>query len=83
MVGPQHLHWDEFGDSEEEDKPYFEGGRSQTSRGIMMGLPTSWFFLCLLHFFWIDEACGRDEILKSRAAVCGDDLVALWPKDVI
>jgi hypothetical protein len=54
-----------------------------TSRGIMMGLPTSWFFLCLVHFFWIDQACGKKENLKQLAAVSGDDLVALWPQEVI
>jgi hypothetical protein len=45
-----------------------------------MGLPTTWFFLCLVHLFWIDEACGQDEAAKARAAVCGDDLVAYWRK---
>jgi len=30
-----------------------------TCRGILMGLPTTWFFLCLVHLFWVEEACGN------------------------
>jgi len=48
-----------------------------------MGLPTTWFFLCLVHLFWIDHACANQPTYKSRAAVCGDDLVAYWPREVI
>jgi len=47
----------------------------------MMGLPLTWFFLCLVHLFWIEEATrGLEKGLAERAAVCGDDLIAHWPR---
>jgi hypothetical protein len=58
----------------------------------MMGMPTTWFFLSLLHLFWIDEAVrvgsrglsqSLHRNLKYRAAVCGDDLVAHWPNAIV
>lgn len=84
MVGPQDLSW-----------PYVEvqkGGETQrlwtgpeevSKRGILMGLPTTWFFLCLVHLFWIEMACDEIPTCRDRAVVCGDDLVAIWPQSVI
>jgi hypothetical protein len=60
-----------------------------TQRGILMGLPTTWFILNLVHLFWIDESvkrskCRQSEYLLSQsAAICGDDLVAFWPRPVV
>jgi len=54
-----------------------------------MGLPTTWFMLCLVHLFWIDEATKATKslfgkkLLSQRAAVCGDDLVAHWPQKTV
>lgn len=53
-----------------------------------MGLPTTWVLLNIVHFFWIEEACAVDrdplrrKVLRLRSAVCGDDLVAHWPRVV-
>jgi hypothetical protein len=55
------------------------GGPVISQRGLLMGLPLTWFFLCLAHFFWIDEATLGDPVLSNRCRVCGDDLVAHWP----
>jgi len=60
----------------------------ETSRGILMGLPTTWFFLCLVHLFWVEEAVAtvvkteHRRMLAHRVAICGDDLVAHWPMSV-
>lgn len=57
-----------------------------TARGTLMGLPHTWCLLSLVHLFWVDQACrvSRDArvhpSLPRRAAICGDDLVAHWPK---
>jgi len=53
-----------------------------------MGLPTTWFFLCLVHLFWVDEGIAgvsdlkRKHQLEKRVAICGDDLVSHWPMSV-
>lgn len=51
----------------------------RTSRGILMGLPTSWCILSLIHLYWLDvakgaalEAAGRRKP-RIRFAICGDD----------
>jgi len=50
-----------------------------TSRGILMGLPTSWCLLSLIHLYWLDvakaaaiEASGRRKP-RIRSSICGDD----------
>jgi hypothetical protein len=48
-----------------------------------MGMPTTWFLLSLCHLFWIEEACEIAPEFRRSAAVCGDDLVAFWPQEVI
>lgn len=45
-IGPQDLH-------------YPDGSRIESSRGILMGLPTTWVTLCLVHEFWVEEALRR------------------------
>jgi hypothetical protein len=70
-TGPQDLQWP-------------DGRKATTRRGILMGLPTTWFLLCMVHLFWIDEATrGMEKGLDGRAAVCGDDLLAHWPQKSI
>jgi len=62
-------------------------GEGEIKRGILMGLPTTWFLLNLVHLFWIDEAVSHPKELnsydckklKQATAICGDDLVAFWP----
>lgn len=48
-----------------------------SSRGVLMGLPTSWTVLSLIHLWWIDEvrSTTRDPYLRKRhrASICGDD----------
>jgi hypothetical protein len=51
-----------------------------------MGLPTTWFLLNLSHLFWIDETANSAErslrkAIRYGTAICGDDLVAVWPKE--
>jgi hypothetical protein len=54
-----------------------------------MGLPTTWFLLNLVHLFWIDYAVKGapnkvDQMyLRKSVAICGDDLVAFWPNNVV
>lgn len=61
---------------------------TDSRRGILMGLPTTWFMLCLTHLFWVDYATSavtdlnERSRLRSRVAICGDDLIAHWPKSV-
>jgi len=61
----------------------------RTRRGILMGLPTSWALLSLVHLFWWNEATvqaatERRVKLKSafaanRFIICGDDgLACTW-----
>jgi hypothetical protein len=60
-----------------------------TSRGILMGLPTSWALLSLIHLFWWTEAIkggARARRVKlssafaaNRFVICGDDgLACTW-----
>jgi hypothetical protein len=79
MTGPLNLSWPQWGST----KSGFAAAKSLSSRGIMMGLPTTWALLCIVHLFWIDVSCEHRPSLKERAAVCGDDLLAYWPQDVI
>lgn len=71
----------------------WDGDQQETKRGILMGLPTTWFLLNLTHLFWIRESCrlglGKDlykrhgERLEHSTAICGDDLLAFWPSMVV
>jgi len=49
LSGPQNLSWK-------------EGERIWTKRGILMGLPTTWFLLNLVHQFWCHLAVERSEV---------------------
>jgi len=54
-----------------------------SSRGILMGLPTSWCILSLIHLFWLEEAFIAARIPRRlrRYAICGDDALVLTNKD--
>jgi hypothetical protein len=64
----------------------------RTRRGILMGLPTSWALLSLIHLFWWNEATVRaaaERRVKLRSAfaanrfvICGDDGLACTWRDV-
>jgi len=54
-------------------------GETFTSRcGALMGLGPGWFVLCVINAFCAYLA----DASKSSFAVCGDDLIGLWPKRV-
>jgi len=66
LSGPQLLH-------------YPDGKTLLSSRGILMGLPTSWCLLSLIHLYWLDvsnraarEASGKRKP-RLTASICGDD----------
>lgn len=86
--------------------PYGTPDSVKSERGLCMGLPTTWFFLSLMHLFWVQEA--HERTLRERrtftgrkleddnsfwraamnnapeqVAICGDDLVAVWPTRMI
>jgi len=63
-----------------------------SKRGILMGLPTTWALLSLIHIFWWSEAirrvARRRRISKKKAfdanrfLVCGDDGLFLGSREV-
>jgi hypothetical protein len=63
LTGPQRL---EYSD-----------GEVTSSNGILMGLPTSWAILSLIHLFWIDEVKSTSRTANWRKnhkfSICGDD----------
>jgi hypothetical protein len=78
-IGPQRISY-----------PTLDGTPVTTSqRGALMGLPTTWSFLCLANLFWWSKAHSRvdfrllttpkarEEAAKTipRVRICGDDLV--------
>lgn len=76
LTGPQDLVWPALGNDT----------RASTKRGILMGLPTSWPILCLVHLYWIHQACGDTPLrpkLSLRSALCGDDNLSHWPEFVV
>lgn len=71
-TGPQVVRWP-------------NGHRHITSRGILMGLPTTWGILNLCHLFWWSEALrvNRDNRIRHKPvfACFGDDaLIVAHPK---
>jgi hypothetical protein len=62
---------------------YPDGSTALSSRGILMGLPTTWVLLSLIHLFWVDHAkrvarVGLRRAPRFHGAICGDDgLLAL------
>jgi len=72
-----------------QDLVYPDGDQVRTSRGILMGLPTSWALLSLIHLWWWNdsvrlEAAERrvklgDAFRANRFMTCGDDgLACCW-----
>lgn len=61
---------------------YPDGRDVVTSRGILMGVPTTWVVLSLIHLFWLDQVSVVDPVREraTKFAICGDDaLVACSP----
>lgn len=56
---------------------YPDGETVTTSRGALMGLPTSWCLLSLVHLWWMDSvrrtSKGTAERQAHRFHICGDD----------
>nr|QHD64826.1 RdRp [Erysiphe necator associated narnavirus 3] len=66
---------------------YPDGSQVETQQGVLMGLPTTWPLLCLVHLFWVDlsqyaptSGNHQDGVRAGRESerICGDDLVAWW-----
>jgi hypothetical protein len=53
-------------------------GTYSTQRGILMGLPPTWFFLCALNLWAVDRANTLTG-LDLDALICGDDLLVCAP----
>jgi len=55
---------------------YPSGETILSSRGVLMGLPTSWCILSLIHLYWLNEVKNtskpRDRI-HHKSSICGDD----------
>jgi hypothetical protein len=73
LTGPQEIHY-----------PSLDGAPTIVSRrGILMGLPTTWAILSLIHLFWWSRAVARVALRRrvpmksayaaNRYTVCGDD----------
>jgi len=48
--------------------------------GILMGHPTSWVMLNLMHLHWIDYATSHDRAQSRSCCICGDDLLGNWSR---
>jgi hypothetical protein len=81
-TGPQNVNWPSSAHAGEK-------GRTSpvlTSRGILMGLPTSWAILNLVHLFWWHEALRESSCLTTRRGVfsCfGDDALIVAEPPVL
>jgi hypothetical protein len=53
--------------------------RRKTSGGIHMGLGPTWTILCILNCFAAEHAGATPDSYQ----VCGDDLIASWPQEII
>nr|WAQ16867.1 RNA-dependent RNA polymerase [Saccharomyces cerevisiae YJM1199 virus N1199] len=77
-TGPQHLSWP-------------DGREAVTSRGILMGLPTTWALLNLYHgWCWqvaIDHAreysLPSGHPVRAIGRICGDDLIGTAPRHLV
>ncbi|AAC98925.1 RNA-dependent RNA polymerase [Saccharomyces 20S RNA narnavirus] len=77
-TGPQHL-------------VYPDGSEITTRRGILMGLPTTWAILNLMHLWCWDSADRQYRLeghpfratVRSDCRVCGDDLIGVGPDSLL
>jgi hypothetical protein len=63
--------------------PTLGGKTVKSTRGILMGLPTSWAMLSIIHLFWwedsiaavagLQRASKKEAFRLNRYAICGDD----------
>lgn len=78
LLGPMHVTYP--------DKQVIES----SSCGILMGLPLTWFILCLANMWSADSAVSTVRSKSSRSEglgpqpyrICGDDLVGFWKVSV-
>jgi hypothetical protein len=84
--GPQEMTW------------RYSDGRTETcetNRGAMMGLPTTFALLCVIHKFCAERAIQSKVLDRTGKkpmtgflhrrypySIWGDDAIALWPKDL-
>nr|QIJ70075.1 RNA-dependent RNA polymerase [Ludgate narna-like virus] len=55
---------------------YPDGSSCLSGRGALMGLPTTWCLLSLVHLFWMDEVMRTSRPgarSRHRYSICGDD----------
>jgi hypothetical protein len=65
---------------------YPDGEKFASTRGILMGLPTTWCLLSIIHLFWWKEAIRSSSLPRkawASACICGDDLIAVAPPVVL
>jgi hypothetical protein len=54
-----------------------------TKRGALMGLPSTWSFLCLLNLACWKGACDARHKSPLPVRICGDDLLGVAPQSVV
>jgi hypothetical protein len=73
-TGPQDLDWT-------------DGSRSVTTRGLLMGSPTTWAILTLIHGFCWDRVVHvpNSSVIHGRAGarIFGDDCIAIAEPDIL
>jgi len=82
LVGDQLLEYPEKGTER------FQGRTVVGTRGILMGLPTTWITLSLVHLWQVDLAnkrvSQRDRFQAHQPfAICGDDMIGLFTPDMV
>jgi hypothetical protein len=69
-IGPMEITWP-------------DGETRVTSRGILMGLPTTWSLLNLYHgWCWTTAVAQVRPRYEVAARICGDDLIGVCPPEV-
>lgn len=90
--GPQRVSWlwPEIKDAKGVVKYPKQLMSEDSKRGILMGLPTSFTLMCMIHEWWVREAVKSSAVhgwerrtCMSTCKILGDDLIAYWPAEVI